>query len=155
MVCLYVYLLAGWYVECAIIFIGHSTFQPPKRYMKICCCIFVCVYMCVCVCVCVCSVVCICMCFMYICIYLYIYIYILQGLTYQQQTKRQMPGTATVWCWQDPEPSRAAAERRAGRKGPPRGRRAPVGQTAQEDRWPRLLPKNRCCVISPYTLTRR
>ncbi len=27
------YLLAGWYVECAIIFIGHSTFQPPKRYM--------------------------------------------------------------------------------------------------------------------------
>ncbi len=29
---IYVYLLAGWYVECAIIFIVHSTFQPPKRY---------------------------------------------------------------------------------------------------------------------------
>ncbi len=28
-----IYLLAGWYVECAIIFIGHSTFQPPKIYI--------------------------------------------------------------------------------------------------------------------------
>ncbi len=31
----YLYLLAGWYVECAIIFKGHSTFQPPKRYIPI------------------------------------------------------------------------------------------------------------------------
>ncbi len=30
---MYIHLLAGWYVECAIIFIVHSTFQPPKRYL--------------------------------------------------------------------------------------------------------------------------